>query len=148
MKNENESAAVHMLAKDHVLSENLSTWLGRGLVEARQGAPRITVTEHVKAEWARFAAACYKSGRNGLGHRFSSLAALPAGFAMAPREYDKAQGDYRAWLVFNEFPLVPGESWGDYAKRVAALEAEGLSTSDAQAVADVERARSLEGGGA
>jgi hypothetical protein len=66
----------------------------------------ITPTEHAKAEWARFAIACYANGRNDLGHHFSALSAMRSGLSIDSETYDAAQEMYRAWLCFNHFPAA------------------------------------------
>lgn len=72
----------------------------------------IEVTQHVKNEWARFAQAAYANGRNDLGHRFSSAAALRSGSTIAVSRFDELQSQYRAWLCFNEYPPAPEETAG------------------------------------
>jgi hypothetical protein len=65
----------------------------------------IHITEHDKAEWSRFAQAAYAIGRNDVGHRFSVAAACTInGQSMPVDRFDYLQGQYRAWLCFNEFP--------------------------------------------
>lgn len=69
-----------------------------------------TPTEHDKREWARMAADAYKSGRNGVGHRYSAAAALPAGATMPTPRYDALQVGYRSWLV-RGWPCGKPECW-------------------------------------
>lgn len=66
----------------------------------------IPVTDHVKAEWSRFAQAAYARSRNDVGHRFSVAASLPHGSMLPADRFDYLQAQYRAWLVFNEWPCA------------------------------------------
>lgn len=68
----------------------------------REGNQMITVLEHDKREWARFAQACYGRGFNEYGHRYSAAASLPRGAQMDVARFDQLQAGYRVWLVFNE----------------------------------------------
>lgn len=63
----------------------------------------MTPSRHTKNEWARFAQDCYRKDHNQLGHRFSTLAALPHNGQIEVRHYDNMQSIYRSWLVFGEF---------------------------------------------
>ncbi len=63
----------------------------------------ITVSQHVKNEWARMAQAAYTLGFNRNGHRYSAAASLPNGTQLACTVFDSLQHEYRAWLCFNEF---------------------------------------------
>lgn len=64
----------------------------------------ITVLQHDKDEWARLAQAAYAAGFNRIGHRYSAAASMPAGMKMQAWQFDDLQSDYRAWLVFGEWP--------------------------------------------
>ena len=57
----------------------------------------IQPTAHGRSEWARLAQDAYRSGRNGLGHRFSVAAATPGEMPLA--RYDALQETYREWLL-------------------------------------------------
>jgi hypothetical protein len=61
-------------------------------------------TDHEKAEWSRVAQACYASGNNALGHRFSAYASLERGARMPADLFDNLQSIYRTWLVFGRLP--------------------------------------------
>jgi len=64
----------------------------------------IAPTEHDKNEWVRFAQAAYSIGRNDIGTRYSVAASLPRNATIETARFDSLQENYRAWLVFNEFP--------------------------------------------
>lgn len=64
----------------------------------------ITPTEREKAEWARFAKAAFENGHPATGRRFKIAASTPEGMRMRLERFDELQSDYRAWLVFNEYP--------------------------------------------
>lgn len=68
----------------------------------------ITVTQHEKNEWSRFAQAAYARRDNATGHRFSVAASLPHGARMPVHQYDSLMRDYRAWLCFDELPAQEG----------------------------------------
>lgn len=63
-------------------------------------------SQHEKNEWSRFATAAYANDRNDIGHRYSAAASLRNSEAMPTERFDALQADYRAWLVFNEWPAV------------------------------------------
>jgi hypothetical protein len=65
---------------------------------------KITPTHAEKMEWARMAQAAYAIGRNDIGHRYSAAASLRNGDWIPVRMFDGLQTDYRAWLVFGEWP--------------------------------------------
>ena len=83
----------------------------------------ITITNHEKSEWSRFAQAAYARGDNATGHRFSAAASLPTNAEMTVAHFDSLQRDYRAWLVFNEFPCAEPVSPMTYAQAIEALPA-------------------------
>ena len=58
--------------------------------------------QHERNEWSRMASACYATGHNATGHRFSAAAAWPD--VMPSARFHSLMTDYRAWLVFNEYP--------------------------------------------
>ena len=64
----------------------------------------ITPTRHQKLEWSRMAQAAYGSDHNDTGHRFSGLASIPDSASLPIDVNDTAMRQYRAWLVFNEYP--------------------------------------------
>lgn len=65
----------------------------------------VIPTEHDKAEWSRFANACYARGLNFYGHRYSVAAATCCtGQAMRCDVFDTLQDTYREWLVFGNYP--------------------------------------------
>lgn len=64
----------------------------------------ITITQHEKDEWSRFAQAAYARRLVAVGHRFSAAASLPNGARMPVQQFDSLMRDYRAWLCFNVFP--------------------------------------------
>lgn len=64
----------------------------------------MTITQHERNEWARLAQAAYNAGRNDVGHRFSVAASRPSAWRPTLAEFDRLQSEYRAWLVFNEWP--------------------------------------------
>ena len=66
----------------------------------------ITVTNWEKSEWTRLATAAYAQGVNAIGHRYSAAAALPNGTRLDCATYDRLQGPYRQWLVFNIMPAI------------------------------------------
>lgn len=66
----------------------------------------ITITEHEKTEWSRYAQAAYVAGRNDIGHKMSVAASLPKGAQMTVSNYDALMSSYRAWLTFNEFKPI------------------------------------------
>lgn len=69
--------------------------------------PLATPTEHDKREWSRMAQAAYGSDRNDVGHRFSMASATtPVGGRMELKRYDSLMAEYRAWLVFGEWPSL------------------------------------------
>lgn len=63
----------------------------------------ITVSQHVKNEWSRFAQAAYNNDHNSIGHRFSRYSAIPNDAQITLAVFDTLQRSYRAWLVFNDF---------------------------------------------
>lgn len=69
-------------------------------MEKRTTAITMTLTNHARQEWARFAQAAYNASRSDIGHRMSVAASRPA---LSMSEYDARSSEYRAWLVFNEF---------------------------------------------
>jgi hypothetical protein len=50
------------------------------------------------------ATAAYAQNRNSIGHRYSVSSSLPRNEMMPLPRFDALQADYRAWLVFNEWP--------------------------------------------
>lgn len=63
----------------------------------------MTVTQHERNEWSRFAQAAYSVYRSDIGHRFS-VAATRSTMPLA--EFDSLQRTYRSWLVFGAFPAA------------------------------------------
>jgi len=63
----------------------------------------MTIIEHNRAEWSRMADAAASIGRSDVAARFRDAATRQQ---MTVREYDALQNDYRAWLVFNEYPVA------------------------------------------
>ena len=59
----------------------------------------VTPTAHEKMEWSRLAQDAYRTGRNGLGHRYSARASDPAGTRLHDAAYDAIQTTYRQWLI-------------------------------------------------
>lgn len=68
----------------------------------------ITITQHEKSEWSRFAQAAYARRDNATGHRFSVAASVPHGYRMPVAHFDGLMRDYRARLCFNKFPSLEG----------------------------------------
>lgn len=64
----------------------------------------MTPNQHEKDEWSRMAQAAYRAGHNTAGHRFSVAASLSRDMAMPLSRFDDLQRQYRAWLVFGEYP--------------------------------------------
>ena len=65
---------------------------------------RLTPTPHEKSEWLRMSASAYREGRIATGRHYAQLASLPPRASLRVDVFDHAQSDYRAWLVFGEWP--------------------------------------------
>lgn len=63
--------------------------------------------QHEKNEWSRMAQAAYTTGRNSVGHTYSTAASLPRDGTLTTEYFDKLQRGYRAWLIDNVFPVAP-----------------------------------------
>jgi hypothetical protein len=66
----------------------------------------MTPTQHEKDEWSRLARAAYDAGRNDVGHHYSAASSLPRDARIRLAYFDALQEGYRAWLVFNKWPVL------------------------------------------
>ena len=68
------------------------------------GQPALMpVTQYLKDEFARFAAAAFKDGREDVGRLYTIAAALPEMSYLSCHTHDALTRQWRGWLVFNKY---------------------------------------------
>lgn len=65
---------------------------------------RVRPTQHEKDEWLRMSAAAFNERLYLVGRRFAEVAALGPRADLRIDVFDSLQAEYRAWLVFGEWP--------------------------------------------
>lgn len=79
----------------------------------------ITIIQHDINEWSRMAAKANADGHASIGARYSAAAAIPAFARITPAAFEDLQGDYRRWLLSDEYRHSfshAGEKWTAHFK--------------------------------